>query len=82
MNRFSENPGSINKERLYHITHKEASDWHEQFLEYRFYYFGIYEDAIVKESSILNHSILSHLLNVGLILPTEVLNRTLTFADK
>jgi len=82
MNRFSENPGSINKERLYPITHKEASDWHEQFLEYRFYDFGIYEDAIVKESSILNHSILSPLLNVGLILPTEVLNRTLTFADK
>ena len=82
MNRFSENPGSINKERLYPITHKEASDWQEQFLEYRFYDFGIYEDAIVKESSILNHSILSPLLNVGLILPTEVLNRTLNFAEK
>ena len=82
MNRFSENPGSINKERLYPITHNEANDWHEQFLEYRFYDFGIYEDAIVKESSILNHSILSPLLNVGLILPTEVLNRTLNFAEK
>ena len=35
-----------------------------------------------KESSILNHSILSPLLNVGLILPTEVLNRTLNFAEK
>ena len=80
MKNFSSHPGSVEKEQLYPITHKEASDWHEQFLEYRFYDFGIYEDAIVKESSILNHSILSPLLNVGLILPTEVLNQTLSFA--
>ncbi len=82
MSRFSENPGSLTKERLYPITHKEAKDWHEQFLTYRFYDFGIYEDAIVKESSILNHSVLSPLINVGLILPAEIINATLSFANK
>ena len=82
MNRFSENPGSLSNERLYPITHKEASEWHEQFLTYRFYDFGIYEDAIVKESSILNHSILSPLLNVGLVLTTDIINRTLSFAEE
>lgn len=82
VNRFSKNPGSLSNKRLYPVTHKEASDWHEQFLTYRFYDFGIYEDAIVKESSILNHSILSPLLNVGLILPTEIIDRTLSFANK
>jgi len=80
LNRFSKNPGSISNKRLYPVTHKEARDWHEQFLTYRFYDFGIYEDAIVKESSILNHSMLSPLLNVGLILPSEIINRTLSFA--
>lgn len=80
--RFSENPGSLSNERLYPITHKEASDWLEQFLRYRFYDFGIYEDAIVKESSILNHSVLSPLMNVGLILPLEIINRTLSFAKE
>lgn len=82
MNRFSENPGTLSKERLYPITHKEAGEWHEQFLTYRFYDFGIYEDAIVKESSILNHSILSPLMNVGLILPTEIVKRTLSFSSE
>ena len=80
--RFSENPGSLSKERFYPITHKEASAWLEQFLTYRFYDFGLYEDAIVKESSILNHSILSPLMNVGLIQPTEIVNRTLSFSKE
>ncbi len=82
VNRFSKNPGSLSNKRLYPVTHKEASDWYKQFLTYRFYDFGIYEDAIVKESSILNHSILSPLLNVGLILPTEIIDRTLSFANE
>jgi deoxyribodipyrimidine photolyase-related protein len=42
----------------------------------------VYEDAIVKEHSILNHSMLSPLINVGLILPGEVVNKSLAFARK
>jgi len=80
--KFDDNPGSISNNRLYPITHQEASDWFEQFLTYRFYDFGIYEDAIVKESSILNHSILSPLMNVGLIVPEEIVNRSLAFAKQ
>ncbi|MEQ8325332.1 MAG: cryptochrome/photolyase family protein [Cytophagales bacterium] len=82
MTGFAENPGSISKDRLYPITHEEACDWLEQFLTYRFHDFGIYEDAIVKDSSILNHSILSPLLNVGLILPMDIVNRTLSFSKE
>ena len=79
---FPDNPGSISNDRLYPITHKEAQEWLEQFLTYRFYDFGIYEDAIVKESSILNHSILSPLLNIGLIKPNEIINRVLLFSEQ
>jgi deoxyribodipyrimidine photolyase-related protein len=82
MSRFSENPGNISKERLYPINHEEANDWFEQFLKIRFYDFGIYEDAIVKDSSFLNHSILSPLMNVGLILPNEIITRTLAFSKQ
>jgi deoxyribodipyrimidine photolyase-related protein len=82
MRLFAENPGSISKDRLYPLTHQEASEWFEQFLTYRFYDFGIYEDAIVKESSILNHSILSPLMNVGLIQPMEIIKRTLIFSKE
>ncbi len=82
MSRFSENPGNISKDRLYPITHQEANDWLDQFLHHRFYDFGLYEDAILKESSILNHSILSPLMNVGLILPSEIINRVLSFSKQ
>jgi len=54
LTRFSKNPGSLSGNRFYPITHQETIDWFEQFLKNRFYDFGIYEDAIVKESSILN----------------------------
>ena len=80
--RFGQNPGILSKDRLYPINHQEARDWLEQFLMYRFYDFGIYEDAIVKELSILNHSVLSPLINVGLIRPEEVVKRSLSFAEE
>lgn len=79
---FNENYGNVNKERLYPITHEETSEWLEQFFAYRFYDFGAYEDAIVKEHSILNHSVLSPLINIGLIQPKEVLDRSVTYAEK
>jgi len=78
--KFKGNPGRIAKDRLYPITHQEARDWLEQFLTDRFYNFGIYEDAIVKEASILNHSVLSPLINSGLILPGEVVRSSLSFS--
>ena len=79
---FSENPGKLTTQRYYPITHKEAKDWFEQFLTYRFYEFGPYEDAILKESSILNHSVLSPLMNIGLLLPDEIIKRTLAFSEE
>ena len=79
---FGDNPGSITEKRLYPVTHQEAADWLEQFLKYRFHDFGAYEDAIVHEHSILNHSVLSPLINAGLILPTEVVDKSLLVAEK
>ena len=78
---FGENPGQLNKERFYPVTHEEATDWFDQFLTYRFYDFGAYEDAIVRAHSILNHSVLSPLINAGLILPNEVVDKCLLFAE-
>ena len=80
--KFKENPGSILDHRLYPINFKEANDWLTQFLTYRFHEFGVYEDAIVKEYSILNHSVLSPLINVGLLLPQEVVTKSLSFAEQ
>lgn len=79
---FSACPGNLSEDRLYPITHEESEAWLEQFLTYRFYDFGIYEDALVKEASILNHSLLSPLMNAGLILPKDIVDRALSFAKE
>jgi len=79
---FKNNPGELSKAPIYPINFKQAQDWLTQFLEFRFFDFGIYEDAIVKRQSFLNHSMLSPLLNAGLLLPNEVLEQSLSFAEK
>ena len=44
--------------------------------------FGTYEDAIVQNEFFLNHSVLSPLLNCGLITPEQIINKVLLFRDK
>ena len=47
----------------------------------RFHEFGIYEDSIVKEENFLNHSLLSPLINVGLLNPMEVIQKAIDFSE-
>lgn len=82
VNFFQENPGSLSKQRIYPIHFKESQEWLEQFFKFRFFDFGAYEDAIVKEYSILNHSVLSPLINVGLLNPLQVVQEAIEFSHK
>lgn len=77
---FQDNPGKLNKQPIYPINTEQAEAWFKQFLKSRFHEFGTYEDAIVKEESYLNHSLLSPLINVGFLLPEYVLEESLAFA--
>ncbi|NND95556.1 MAG: cryptochrome/photolyase family protein, partial [Flavobacteriales bacterium] len=43
---------------------------------------GDYEDAIVKDELILNHSVLTPMMNVGLLTPSYVLQEALDFASE
>lgn len=79
---FLKNIGSINQEFNYPTDFESAKKWLDQFLVTRFYSFGEYEDAIVKDSIILHHSVLSPLINVGLLTPKYVIEKTLDFAQK
>jgi len=78
---FPDNLGEVSKDPIYPINHEEAKKWFTQFLEYRFFDFGIYEDAIVQHQSFLNHSLLSPLINTGLLLPEEVVEQSISFAQ-
>lgn len=60
------------------VTRKDALGWLDEFLEIRFDNFGPYEDAISKEDTFLFHSVLSPMLNLGLLTPKEVVNKALT----
>lgn len=79
---FLENPGELNGSSYYPSTFDESRSWLNQFLERRFIDFGIYEDAIVTHESILNHSVLTPVLNVGLITVDEVVSTSLRFASE
>lgn len=77
---FTDNPGHLDSSINYPTTFAESSAWLNQFLEKRFYHFGHYEDAMQEAELILNHSLLSPLLNSGLLTPQETLEKTLHFA--
>lgn len=68
---FIQNPGVA--AHIYPTTHKEAQDWLDSFISERFHSFGPYEDFIAKEELSVFHSLLSPLLNSGLLTPCDVL---------
>lgn len=79
---FSDCPGEVTDQPLYPVTFKEAEAWLDQFLENRFAEFGPYEDAIVAEEYFLNHSVLTPMLNVGLLTPQQIIEQALAKAQK
>jgi len=79
-NRYKNNPGKLEGQRWYPVNHEEAEAWLDQFLEIRFHDFGTYEDAMVNKEAILNHSLLSPLMNVGLLTPAQVLKKAIDYA--
>ena len=79
---FNNHYGELNDFITYPIDFETAEQWLTQFLEQRFLEFGAYEDAIVKEAHFLNHSLLSPLINVGLLNPLNVINKAIDFAEK
>ncbi|MBX2827890.1 MAG: cryptochrome/photolyase family protein [Flavobacteriaceae bacterium] len=78
---FSEYFGDLDSIITYPVTFTAAQEWFEQFLEFRFYEFGVYEDAIVASENTLNHSLLSPLINVGLLEPKKVLAGAVDYAE-
>ena len=81
-NNFASNLGSISKTIIYPITHEESEKWLDDFLQQRMHEFGDYEDAIAQDELILNHSVLTPMLNIGLLLPMQIVNTTLAYAQK
>jgi len=79
---FPNNLGTLAKNPLYPTSNEAAIKWLNQFLEYRFHGFGDFEDAIVKDEAYLHHSVLTPMMNVGLIRPLEVIESAISYANE
>ncbi|MEI6410086.1 MAG: cryptochrome/photolyase family protein [Bacteroidota bacterium] len=78
---FPANYGALNSNIVYPINFADSKKWLQDFFKTRFDAFGIYEDAIVANEYILHHSVLTPMLNVGLLTPQFVIEEALQYAD-
>ncbi|MHC4881988.1 MAG: cryptochrome/photolyase family protein [Planctomycetota bacterium] len=78
---FTDHPGQGDG-FFYPVTHPQAERWLADFVENRLAGFGPYEDAISTEHRFLFHSLLSPLLNCGLLTPDLVLDKVLSYSKK
>lgn len=78
---FAANYGSI-EAFIYPITHKDAEEWLQQFLNTRFEKFGVYEDAMVAKEHFLYHAVLTPMLNIGLLNPQQIIDAALQTASQ
>lgn len=76
---FSAHPGE-GEEFIYPVTAADSLAWLDEFLETRLSRFGDYQDALGGEGGFLFHSGLTPMLNIGLLTPAEIVERTLDFA--
>ncbi|MBC7390215.1 MAG: cryptochrome/photolyase family protein [Opitutaceae bacterium] len=77
---FPENPGQVENFQ-FAVTHQDAKQCLEDFLQNRFIFFGPYEDAISTAQTHIFHSILTPYLNTGLLTPETVVKEVLAFAE-
>lgn len=74
---FAQHPGDPDLS-AYPVTHQEAHEALDFFIETNLAQFGPYQDAFSTSAPFLFHSNLSAALNIGLLLPGQVVERVLT----
>mgnify|MGYP001242196376 FL=1 len=79
--KFKEHPGTINNHWV-PFNREQAHELLDDFLENKLENFGKYEDAIDLDNNFLFHSAISPLLNIGLITPQEVIDKTFIYHKK
>ena len=78
---FPKNPGSTDG-FVYPVTHEASERWLKSFLREKLKYFGDYQDAIAKEDPFLFHSVLTPMLNIGLLTPDQIIKEALAYSEK
>jgi deoxyribodipyrimidine photolyase-related protein len=78
---FSGNFGKMS-DFYYPITHNEAIQHLKNFIEMKLSTFGKYQDGISKKVIFGSHSILSPLLNIGLLTPDIIITEVINYYNK
>lgn len=78
---FSDHPGD-GREFWLPTTEEQAEAALQAFLQERFHLFGDYEDALSSQHATVFHSVLSPLLNIGLLTPEHVVREALRYAER
>ena len=76
---FAGNYGNVDKFH-YPVNFQQARQWLDQFFEQRFTKFGDYEDAIKQNEHYLFHSVLTPMLNIGLLRPRDIISNAIDAA--
>ncbi len=77
---FFNNYGACNS-FIYPVSHAAAKAWLLTFLEQRFKDFGQFEDAILSKETFLHHSLLSPIINTGLLSPQYIIEAVISYAS-
>jgi deoxyribodipyrimidine photolyase-related protein len=75
--RFSNNYGDTDNFYL-PITHTDAKKWFNDFLKIKMKNFAEFQDAIIPEEPFLFHSVISAVLNIGLLNPDYIINTVIS----
>lgn len=78
---FPGNYGKLNNDFVYPTTFTESKEWLQTFFKSRFSAFGAYEDAILEKENILHHSVITPMLNTGLLTPQYIIDEALQYAS-
>jgi deoxyribodipyrimidine photolyase-related protein len=78
---FDDHPGSLESFN-YPTSRDDVVNLLDGFLDEKISNFGDYEDSITQQSHTVFHSVLSPFLNLGLIVPKEVVYKTISFCNK
>ena len=72
---FKDHPGDL-KTIEYPVSRSQALEALDHFIHYRLATFGDHQDVMMKHNPFMSHSLLSTSLNLGLLTPIEVIQKT------
>jgi deoxyribodipyrimidine photolyase-related protein len=78
---FADHYGECELLKTYPISENDAKASFQEFLHKSLANFGKYEDAVMKDDPFMYHSVISPLMNVGILSPMYVLQETLAYYE-